>query len=45
LIDAGVPAEQIYSAGLCTLCLGNDFWSFRREKERAGRMFSFVGIR
>jgi purine-nucleoside/S-methyl-5'-thioadenosine phosphorylase / adenosine deaminase len=45
LIGAGVPGKQIYSAGLCTLCRGDDFWSYRREKEGAGRMFSFAGIR
>jgi hypothetical protein len=45
LIEAGVPKEHIYSAGLCTQCRTEDFWSYRREKEGAGRMFSFVGIR
>lgn len=45
LIGAGVPGEQIYSARLCTLCRADDFWSYRREKEGAGRMFSFAGIR
>jgi polyphenol oxidase len=45
LIGAGVPGNQIFSAGLCTLCRTDDFWSYRREKEGAGRMFSFAGIR
>jgi purine-nucleoside/S-methyl-5'-thioadenosine phosphorylase / adenosine deaminase len=45
LIAAGVPEDQIYLAGLCTLCRKDDFWSYRREKEGAGRMFSFAGIR
>ena len=45
LLDAGVPAEQIYSAGLCTMCGEEHFWSYRRQRERAGRMHSFAGIR
>jgi polyphenol oxidase len=45
LIAAGVLREQIYSAKLCTQCRADDFWSYRREKEGAGRMFSFAGIR
>jgi YfiH family protein len=45
LISAGVPAHQIHAAGLCTRCREEDFWSYRREKEGAGRMCSFVGVR
>jgi polyphenol oxidase len=45
LVAAGVPEEQIYSAKFCTRCRADDFWSYRREKEGAGRMFSFAGIR
>ena len=45
LVAAGVPEEHIYSAKLCTRCRADDFWSYRREKEGAGRMFSFAGIR
>jgi polyphenol oxidase len=45
LIGAGIPHKQIYTAGLCTACRAEDFWSYRREKEGAGRMFSFAGIR
>jgi YfiH family protein len=40
LADAGV--KSIYESGLCTMC-GTGFFSFRREKERAGRMLSYVG--
>jgi YfiH family protein len=45
LIDCEVPPDQIYAADLCTQCRAEDFWSYRREKEGAGRMFSFAGIR
>ncbi|MSV27445.1 MAG: peptidoglycan editing factor PgeF [Bryobacterales bacterium] len=41
LIQAGVPGRQIYQAGLCTVC-GEAFHSFRRDRERAGRMVSMI---
>jgi YfiH family protein len=41
---AGVPADRIYTAGLCTMCKPEDFYSFRREREHAGRMYSFIGL-
>ena len=44
LVAAGLAADQIYSANLCTMCL-SEFHSFRRDREAAGRMFSFAGIR
>jgi polyphenol oxidase len=45
LVAAGVPAAQIDVAVFCTKCHADDFHSYRRDKERAGRMLSFVGIR
>ena len=44
LAEAGVPEPQIYAARLCTRC-GGDFHSYRRDKEQAGRMLSFIGIK
>ena len=43
LAACGVPAERIYVAGLCTACL-TEFHSFRRDRESAGRQYSFVGV-
>ena len=40
LLEAGV--RQIWKAGECTYCNPGRFFSFRREKEQAGRMLSFV---
>lgn len=40
LQDAGV--QKIYESGLCTVC-GKGFYSYRRERDQAGRMLSFVG--
>jgi YfiH family protein len=45
LIEAGVAEDRVYVVRLCTRCLGEDFFSFRREKEQAGRMYSLIGIR
>ena len=39
----GVDPSRIYVSGLCTMC-NQDFHSFRRDKQRAGRMLSVVGI-
>ncbi len=45
LQEAGVTAARIYASNLCTRCLAADFHSFRRDREAAGRLFSFAGIR
>ncbi len=45
LLDAGVPGEQIYVAQLCTKCGVDDFESYRRDKEKSGRMLSFAGVK
>ncbi|HUO31543.1 MAG TPA: peptidoglycan editing factor PgeF [Bryobacteraceae bacterium] len=42
---AGIPAAQIYVAGLCTQCGAADFHSYRRDQEHSGRMLSFVGVK
>ena len=39
---AGVPAEQIFDSGLCTACMSEQFFSFRREPENPGRQLSAV---
>jgi len=39
---AGVA--DIWKSGECTFCLPARFFSFRRERERAGRMLSFIGL-
>jgi len=45
LIDAGIPESSIYAANLCTKCGVGDFHSYRRDKEHAGRMLSFIGVK
>jgi YfiH family protein len=42
LREAGV--ENICKSGICTFCEAKDYFSFRREREQAGRMVSFIGV-
>lgn len=44
-VEAGVTPGRIYASNLCTMCRPEDFYSFRRDGEAAGRLFSFAGIR
>jgi YfiH family protein len=45
LEEAGVTPQRIYASNLCTMCRGEEFYSFRRDRDAAGRMYSFAGIR
>jgi len=45
LLHAGVTPGKIYASNLCTMCGAAEFHSFRRDKDAAGRMYSFTGIR
>jgi YfiH family protein len=44
LAAAGLGEDRIYVCGLCTMCLAAEFHSFRRDGERAGRMYSVIGV-
>jgi YfiH family protein len=44
LIKAGLPREQIDILGFCTACDAQRFYSWRRDREREGRMISFIKI-
>lgn len=45
LIEAGVSAEKIRSAAVCTFCSRARLYSFRRQGSQSGRMLAFAGIR
>jgi len=45
LLEAGVTARRIHASNLCTMSRPGEFHSFRRDKEAAGRLYSFAGIR
>ena len=42
LLDAGLVPENISWRRTCTFCGGDDFYSFRRQKEACGRMMSVI---
>lgn len=42
LLDTGVPGTQIFDCALCTSCLADRFFSFRREPDNPGRMLSSI---
>lgn len=44
LMEEGLAAEKIEVTGLCTHCETNEFFSYRREKENAGRMISWAKL-
>lgn len=44
-VDFGIAPKRIYTLGLCTSCLGDQFHSFRRDREKAGRMLSVIGVK
>jgi YfiH family protein len=44
LTAAGVPAGQIFDSGLCTFCLPEQFFSYRREPQNPGRMISAIRL-
>ncbi|HEY4612289.1 MAG TPA: peptidoglycan editing factor PgeF [Bacteroidota bacterium] len=45
LQEAGVPENNIETSPYCTICKSDLFHSYRRDKERSGRMMAVVGIR
>jgi YfiH family protein len=45
LLDAGLAPARIYLSNLCTRCLPEEFHSYRRDKDAAGRLYAFAGIR
>ncbi len=42
LLEAGALSRNILDPGICTFEEKEDFYSFRREKELAGRLVSFI---
>jgi YfiH family protein len=45
LETAGVLSQNIEALGACTFCNAERFFSYRREKEKAGRMTSYIMLR
>jgi copper oxidase (laccase) domain-containing protein len=45
LVDAGLAADSVATAGGCTACQPELFYSHRASGGHAGRMMSVIGIR
>ncbi len=45
LVSAGLAEDAVWAAGLCTVCLAQEFFSWRREREKAGRMVSVIRVK
>ena len=44
LEGVGIPGRQIDTSGLCTVCDPEQFESYRRDREKSGRMVAAIGI-
>ncbi|HLN93260.1 MAG TPA: laccase domain-containing protein, partial [Thermoanaerobaculia bacterium] len=42
LVAAGVPPESIVADTTCTRCGGERYASYRRDREKSGRMIALV---
>jgi YfiH family protein len=42
LLAAGVREDRVEMLGLCTFCEPGKFFSWRRDREQAGRMISYI---
>ena len=45
LEEAGVRPENIFVSELCTACRSDLLFSYRKERDRSGRLMSVIGIR
>ena len=45
LIASGISAKNIFDCGICTACKNGEFFSFRKEKDKAGRMLSVIMLK
>ena len=44
LLKAGVKRKNIFQIRDCTCCKNQIFYSYRKERENAGRMMAFIGM-
>lgn len=44
LLDAGVPAQNIFVSDLCTACRPDLLFSYRKQGTESGRMMAAIGI-
>jgi len=44
LHDFGVQKDQVENLNICTMCQGDDYWSWRKQGTKAGRFAAIIGI-
>lgn len=44
LLTHGVKSDNCWQSEACTICSGQDFASFRRNGDKAGRQISYIGL-
>ncbi|HOX24612.1 MAG TPA: polyphenol oxidase family protein [Candidatus Krumholzibacteria bacterium] len=44
LAAAGVPESRVCACRICTICRGERFWSWRVQREAAGRFAAVIGL-
>ena len=45
LLESGIPEKNIFVTTLCTSCDVGQLFSYRKERDRSGRLLSVIGIR
>ena len=45
LLQAGLAPARIFVSSLCTACSPEEFYSWRRDKDRAGRLVTAIAVR
>ncbi len=45
LTKGGIPEEQIEDRKICTMCDHETYYSYRRDREKSGRMMGVIGMR
>ncbi|MBI3016508.1 MAG: peptidoglycan editing factor PgeF [Deltaproteobacteria bacterium] len=45
LVNSGVLKDHIWISPLCTACHLDQFYSYRKESEKAGRQWSFIALK
>ena len=45
LVAQGIPRDHIEVSSSCTICSGETFHSYRRDREHSGRMMAVIGLR
>ncbi len=45
LVEAGLDPARVFTGAPCTACNPDEFYSWRRERERTGRMVAAIAIR